>query len=285
MMPQFLVVGHVCHDLHEGGARLGGTAAYASLTAQRLGLKAALLTRSAEQDLTSLLPGVCVLNRPSPVTTTFRNEYLPGRRRQRLHSVAPPIKADDLPQAWRGCPIVLIGPVAQEVEPPLARAFADSLIGISPQGWMRHWDRQGYVSHVPWDGEALQGLGDMVMVGEDDLPTGEPPDNWLPWVPVLIVTEGEKGARIRCRGSWHRIPAYPAQEVDPTGAGDVFAAAYLVRYHETNDPFSAALFASCAASISVEAPGLEGVPTRKQVEQRLERHPENRAQPLPGLLE
>ena len=32
------------------------------------------------------------------------------------------------------------------------------------------------------------------------------------------------------------IPSLPRQEVDPTGAGDVFAAAFLVPYHEMGDP-------------------------------------------------
>jgi sugar/nucleoside kinase (ribokinase family) len=68
--------------------------------------------------------------------------------------------------------------------------------------------------------------------------------------------------------------------VDPTGAGDVFAAAFLVRYRETGDPFASALFASCAASLSVEAPGLEGVPTRARVEERFRQFPERRVRPL-----
>jgi sugar/nucleoside kinase (ribokinase family) len=76
------------------------------------------------------------------------------------------------------------------------------------------------------------------------------------------------------------MPAYPAGEVDATGAGDVFAAAYLVRLHETDDPLSAGLFASCAASISIEAPGLEGIPTRLQVEERLKRYPANKSYPI-----
>ena len=55
------------------------------------------------------------------------------------------------------------------------------------------------------------------------------------------------------------------REVDPTGAGDVFAAAYLIRYHETGDPYEAAQFANLVASFSVEAPGTEGIPTRDEV--------------------
>jgi sugar/nucleoside kinase (ribokinase family) len=109
----------------------------------------------------------------------------------------------------------------------------------------------------------------VIVAGEEDLPQGFRWDGWLKWAPVLIVTQGREGARMRWKGTWYAIPAYPTHEVDPTGAGDVFVAAYLVRYHETGDPFQAALFASCAASFSVEAPGSAGIPTRAQVKQRL----------------
>jgi len=53
-----------------------------------------------------------------------------------------------------------------------------------------------------------------------------------------------------------RLPA-----VDPTGAGDVFATAFLVRWLADRDPVAAAGFANVVASISVEAPGATGVPT------------------------
>jgi sugar/nucleoside kinase (ribokinase family) len=64
----------------------------------------------------------------------------------------------------------------------------------------------------------------------------------------------------------------PAEEVDPTGAGDVFAAAFLSHYMETNDAWQAALFASAAASISLAAPGTAAIPSRRQVEERLWRY-------------
>ena len=116
-IPHFLAIGHVCRDLCEGGYRLGGTASYASLTAQRLGLRAAVLTRSNEHGLESFLPDIQVLNLPSATTTTFQNTCSSGRRKQRLHTISDPIDIGDLPKEWRNCPIVLIGPIVHEVEP------------------------------------------------------------------------------------------------------------------------------------------------------------------------
>jgi sugar/nucleoside kinase (ribokinase family) len=66
-----------------------------------------------------------------------------------------------------------------------------------------------------------------------------------------------------------KIPAYRAREVDVTGAGDVFAAAFLIRLEESNSPETSARFAACAAALSIEAVGTDGIPMREQIEARL----------------
>jgi len=93
-------------------------------------------------------------------------------------------------------------------------------------------------------------------------------------VPVVVLTRDRGGARVHERGAWGEIAAFPANEVDPTGAGDVFAAAFLVRYHETNDTSIATRFACAAAACSVEAPGTARVATRSVIESRMAKHPE-----------
>lgn len=274
MAPDFLVIGHIVLDVVEGGYRLGGTAAYASLTAQRLGLRAAVLTRTGpDVEPAAALPGVQVLSLPSPCTTTFQNTYTEHGRVQHLLAVALPIPLDSLPQEWRNAPIVLLGPLDQEVDDSMAAAFPSALVGLSPQGWMRRWDTNGRVWPQEWDGGAALDHAQAMALAEDDLPRRELPTGWRSRPPILALTRGREGSRLRHNGRWYAVPAYPAREVDPTGAGDVFVAAYLVRYHETGDALAAALFASCAAGLSVEAPGLAGIPTRDQVEERMARFP------------
>jgi len=65
------------------------------------------------------------------------------------------------------------------------------------------------------------------------------------------------------------VPTLPRPEVDPTGAGDVFAAAFLVRYHEAADPVEAAVFAACAASCAVEGVGTSSLGDRAEVAKRI----------------
>jgi sugar/nucleoside kinase (ribokinase family) len=107
-----------------------------------------------------------------------------------------------------------------------------------------------------------------MVLSEEDLPKKALPAAWTAWPGILIITQSERGAVGRWHGQWNRIPAHPAWEVNPTGAGDVFTAAFLVRYSETRDPDESALFASAAASIKAEHGGIAGIPTREQVQER-----------------
>ena len=90
---------------------------------------------------------------------------------------------------------------------------------------------------------------------------------------ILIVTKGENGATVFHSNKIIDIPAWKVDEADPTGAGDVFAAAFSLTYSKSLNVEYAARFASCAASFSVEGIGFESMPTKKQVECRMKQHP------------
>ena len=101
---------------------------------------------------------------------------------------------------------------------------------------------------------------------------------WFELVPLIIVTEYRDGSTVfqrRPNGAiaMFRVPPRPAKEVDPTGAGDIFATSFLIRYQETGDPLDAARFANVAASFSVEYIGISGMPSRQQVLDYMAAHP------------
>lgn len=273
MSPDFLAVGHVTRDLMAGGFQLGGAALYSVLTASRLGLKAALAT-SAGQEVR--LPRGQFLRRclKAPETTTFKNAYYRGQRQQWLYARAGPLTLQAVPRDWREAPLVHLAPVAGEVAHELASAFPGALLAVTPQGWMRLWDKQGRVHPKPWEeASAVLPHATVVVFSEEDLTNGETlVELCVSRVPVVVVTQGERGARLHWKGTWWPVPAIPAQVVDPTGAGDVFAAALLIRFAETKDGLKAAHFASAAASLAIEAEGTEGLPTRAEVEERLKTH-------------
>ncbi len=275
--PDFLVIGHLVNDKVAEGWRLGGTASYAALTAHRLGLRTAVLSAAAADiDLSPLPSDIDVRLLPSEETTIFENVYGPQGRTQYVWGRAPRIAANHVPNDLRDARIVLIGPVLAEVTEGVVRCFPRSLVAISVQGWLRAVLPDGRVQPVSprrWRPRLLLGHSRVLFVSEEDLPpseTEETLDRWSRRVPVLLFTRGHRGARMWSTRRWRHVPAFPARELDPTGAGDVFAAAFLTRYVETNDPWQAALFAAAASSWSVEQEGLAGIPNRQQVEERLQ---------------
>jgi len=67
------------------------------------------------------------------------------------------------------------------------------------------------------------------------------------------------------------IPAPQVPVVDATGAGDIFAAIYLIMYQRTQDVRRAATIAVELASISVTRPALTGIATPQEIEDVLKR--------------
>ncbi len=282
-MPNFLVVGHITRDvLAQGGFVQGGTVTYAAITAARLGAQPAILTRAAPDfPLTPALDGIPIERLPAATTTTFENRYLNGHRQQMVHTVAPPISAADVPDAWRQIAMVLLGPVAQEVDPALATAFADRpapnqppLVGVVPQGWMRRWNEDGQVSRQPWRSAAAVLVGASVLIlSDEDLGDDRAAlDLYRRLCPLVVLTQGTRGCQVWQGEQMTPVPPRPAREVDPTGAGDVFAAAFLIRLAATGDPLRAARFANVAASFSVEGPATQAIPSLAQVETWLAQH-------------
>lgn len=273
-----LLIGHVTCDLESADRnsayRLGGTVSFAAVTAMRLGRRPTVITRAADgTDLSDLPAGLDLHLLPSPATTTFANIYTDHGRVQYCYAQALPITAADIPPALRDPRAVLLGPLVNEITSDVAAIFDnDSLVAAVPQGWMRQWDETGRVSAKPWQNpeEILPHLSVLVLSLEDiayDLSRLEP---WFSHVGLIVLTEYHEGSTIYQRQSdgsitQSKIPPRPANEVDPTGAGDVFATAFVIRLQETGDPLQAARFANITASLSVEHFGVTGIPTREEV--------------------
>lgn len=296
--PDLLVIGAATRDLVAGGGwRLGGTVVFAALTAVRLGLRAAIVTSGPPDVLAALAaaaPEVAVAAVPASEATTFENVYdASGHRQQYLRGQAAPLTLAAVPTAWRAARWVLLAPLAHEVDPDLAAALRQdnapddaqgerTRVAATPQGWLRRWDTAGLVRVGAWDDAArvLPALAALILSWEDLCPPDAPRAGdgahaaeeqlraWSAVVPQVVVTRGAEGADLLTYAGRERFPAYPARQVDPTGAGDVFAAAFLCRLLQDSDPRRAMDYANCAASFAVEREGTAGIPTRAQVERR-----------------
>ncbi len=263
----FLILGHLTKDLTSDGYRLGGTAAYAGLTAARLGRRVALVTSCGEDLDLSPLSEVTLQCKPSDQSTTFVNLYRAGSRSQRVEAQAMPLTLEDIPPAWRQVPVVLLGPVLDEVDPGLLEAFQHSFVALTPQGWLRRMDEQGKVSLAPWV-EIARHLprAKAVILSMEDLAGDEAaPAAIARHCGLLVVTDGRAGARLFVGGIERRIPAPEAEEVDPTGAGDIFAAVFLHALQAGHDPRQACEMANAIAARSVQRRGLDGVPRLEEL--------------------
>lgn len=276
LAPAFVVVGHVVRDVVPGGWRPGGTATYAATQAHRLGCSVGVVTHvGRDLDLDSALTGVEVTGSRSKHSTSFQNVYEAGRRKQHVLSRADAISLEDVPSDWRAASISLLGPVCGEVPAGMGCAFSGPLVAVAAQGWLRRVDRQHRVRKLAWQGPPFWSGCRVLFVSDEDLGRRrEQLTRWCAEVSIVVLTRNRRGARVHVDGSWREIEAFPANEVDPTGAGDVFAAAFLVRYYETDDMAEAMRFASAAAACSIEARGVDGIGDRGRIEERMAEHPE-----------
>jgi sugar/nucleoside kinase (ribokinase family) len=264
----YLVIGHLSCDITSGGLRLGGTAAYSALMARSLGLRVGVVTAWGGEVSLEILHGITVQIIPTEHSTTFENKYTPVGRIQHIHHIAPDLSVDNIPEAWKHAPIVHIGPIAGEAKTLVDGVFSSSLLGLTPQGWLRKWDSTGQVGPGEWPeaNEMLTRSGAAVISLEDIGGDEECIEEMAMACRVLAVTEGPAGARLYWNGDMRRFRAPSLEEIDATGAGDIFATAFFWRLYMTRDPWAAARFATHLASFSVKRFGLDGIPTKEEIQ-------------------
>jgi hypothetical protein len=264
----YLLIGHLSRDLTPDGDRLGGTVAYAALMAYALDLRVGIVTSwGNEFSLEPFMGSLPIVNNPTEHSTTFENLETHQGRVQILHHVASPLDFYIIPESWREAPLVHLAPIAQEVESSLVRYFPTAMIGITPQGWLREWDKSGHVTLTEWPEASfvLQHADAVILSIEDVHHDEERIEEMVMSSRVLVVTEGVKGGRVFWNGDVRRFSAPKAQVIDSVGAGDIFATAFFHRFHITRDPWEAARFATQLASISVTRAGIDSIPTPEEI--------------------
>ena len=263
----YLAIGHITIDKSTEGPRLGGSVAYAALTAKALGLRAGIVTAWAEELPLEPLADIPIVNMGADHSTTFENTYTPEGRKQKIQAQAPFLEYHLIPELWRQPRILHLAPVAREVSPRILRYFTDCTLGLTPQGWLREWDDSGEVRVAHWEeADLLLSGADAAVIAREDV--GKDPDQierMAAACPILAVTEGEAGAKLYAYGEELQINAPAVLAVDSTGAGDIFAAAFFVRLHLTGDAIDAARFASHLAARSVQRVGLDSVPKKDEI--------------------
>lgn len=263
--PDFVAIGHVTLDRLGESTRPGGAALYAAVTAHRLGLSVGLLTSHGDDfPLDVIPPKIEVVSVPAADTTRFEHRQDPGGRVSHIRAVAGPLTMATVPEDWLEASLTLLAPVIDEVDPMIATLFTDGAVGAAAQGWVRQVKPDGLVVPRPWRSpeRLLQSVQALFLSREDIRGQEAQVVEWFQRMPVGVLTADREGALLFVNGERYEVHPRPAVEVDPTGAGDVFAATFLIQYQRDGDPWQAAAAAACAGSLAVEGEGWSAVADR-----------------------
>ena len=268
-----MVAGNVTEDRAPGGGWVpGGPSLYSARMAHALGARVTLLTALSPGFDRSCLDGLEV--RPSPVSMLprYANSYNErGERTQLLLHPGEPLvigaqEFDPEPDA------LLVAPAYHEFDatPAIPARFK----GVDLQGPLRATDGEVVKPHPDPRGVAVRFVreGDFVFFSEEDTPDADGLASYVAGLgATALLTRGYRGATLFSKGIQRHLAAIPATLVDPTGAGDCFATAFMVRLAETGDVESACQFGLAAGALAVEGHGILAIPSREQIEQRLAR--------------
>jgi len=269
-----LSVGHTTLDRYEPDLLPGGSAWYGARVFAALGARSSLITAVGPDfdGHDAAFAGLDARVERGRATTLFTNTYgVDGRRVQLVETEAPAVAVPPAAALPRRLDVAFLAPVFGEVDlaawVPLARLLS-RCVGVGCQGWLKRRGapvagRPGVFEVVPADWppapEALAGV-DVACLSEEDVRGREHLlDRITEVVPLVAFTLGKRGCVLLQGGAETHVPAFPAVEVDPTGAGDTFAAGLLFGLALGRAPADAArLGALCAATI-VEARAGEGL--------------------------
>ncbi|KAL5991451.1 hypothetical protein ACLOJK_012360 [Asimina triloba] len=231
---RILVVGNYCHDvlLRDSriiGESLGGAASFISNVFDGLSIPSSYISKVGS-DFAYAVAHQPIISSSSPFTTLFHAHLSPSLQPQhdrvlrRIRS-ADPIHPSDLPSSPSFDFGLAVG-VAGEITPEtLARMVEISrIVFVDIQALIRSFDPvDGTVRMVPLRDSGFHHL--LRRIGILKASSEEAPfvdiEEARRWC-CVVVTEGEDGCRIYWKDGELQIPSFPAEQIDPTGAGDSF---------------------------------------------------------------
>jgi sugar/nucleoside kinase (ribokinase family) len=270
---EVLIAGHVTWDVTDGRRVPGGSVCYAARAAASMGVRARILAGAGpDADLTAL-EGHDVEVVATEHTLTLEHDWPGGERRQSLRA-APGrmLSPDDLPERWPQPDVAILGPLVEgDLDPALATVARQdcALIG---QGFQRVADESGAIRHLEAPSTALKRacspltslfLSDVEVAG---WPSGEL-ERLVSACRRVVITYGERGVVVHRPGGIRAFDALRVEPVDVTGAGDVYASAFILGLDAGEEAAARLAAGYAAAAVRVQGAGL--LPPRAEVERML----------------
>jgi sugar/nucleoside kinase (ribokinase family) len=243
------VVGNLSLDHVDGGPpRPGGPPHYAAHALSALGAPALVRAKCAQADRERLVRplealGLAVEWRRGATTATYAFSYDGDVRSMDVRELGTPWSPDDvagLEADWVHVGALFRGEFPAETLAALAEVGVR--LSLDGQGLVRPAETGPLVLEPEPERSLLRYVSVLKLSEEEALALvgglDEQPLSEL-GVPEVIVTLGSRGCIVVVERQFFRVPASPL-DVEPTGAGDAFAAAYVVERSRGSAPLRAA---------------------------------------------
>lgn len=180
--------------------------------------------------------------------------------------------------------MIILGPILEEISKEFGSSlsqFTSAPILFDPQGSLRKIKDGKIIHEISEDFVALARISTILKANEVETETVtglSPRSNPRKAVEALhkygarisIVTLADAGSIIFDGNQFVEIPAYTTTAIDPTGAGDTYAASFSYKFLENpQELWNAGCFASSVASIMVENTGPDFPLTLADATQRM----------------
>jgi sugar/nucleoside kinase (ribokinase family) len=243
------VLGNLSLDLVDGAPpRPGGPPLYAARGLAALGVPALIRAKCAPADRPLLQPPLEAVARAEwldgAATATYAFSYDGERRTMEVRALGSPWTPGDteaLGARWAHVGALYRG----EFPPETLAALTDAGVRVSfdGQGLVRP-ERVGPLELAPEaDTTFLRHVSALKLSEEEAVAlVGRLEERALSelGVPEVIVTLGSRGSLVLARRRLVHVPTEPLSGIDPTGAGDAFAAVYAVARERGETPQRAA---------------------------------------------
>lgn len=220
--------------------RIGGPPWHAARALRALGVDARLVTKCGERDAIDFTRRLETLGLPFDLvvggeTTAFSFSYdEDGVRAMAVDAVGDPWHEDEL--RLSGIEWLYVAPLLRG-EIDVGWVAEERRVLLDGHGLVRVPEPGPLRLDGDFDREALRHVSMLKLADEEAAVAGDVD------VPEMIVTHGARGATV----NGVLVEAEPVDR-DPTGAGDMFGAAYLVSRSEGADPVDAARRAAALVS-------------------------------------
>jgi len=227
-----------------GWRKVGGVTTYSGITYRRHGITTTIVSNIAPKDeqVQAALEKekIRVCSGRTTHTTHFRNEVIKNERKQKIPFRSAPINADSIKEIVQQASCIHLGPLhPQDIDPAVIEKikFSQLPVVLDIQGYTRRIKGEDITAAVSPRISSVLKISQIIKANEHELEAilsfldhdiGELIRSYN--IEECVVTCGAKGGLVQDQnGNVHPYDATPVDSItDPTGAGDVFLAAYLI---------------------------------------------------------